>query len=151
MILIIIDVKNSPSKAATTTAGVVTAKTRSRPQQTPWNLSLISEESDVKSSSSDSACSSTSSKKVWLKEEGLLVHNKEQLPKEIDPYNATIVEYMCNNISNVRPIGVLDNSFNSLLITDSTIKLGSVSIYSMYVPISVSVLVCIFVCVAVCG
>ena len=120
-----LDVKSSQS--ITTTATAVIAKTKPRPQQTPWNLSLISEESDVKSSSSDSAGSCASSKKVWLKEEGPLVRNKEQLPKEIDPYDANIVEYMCNNISsNVRPIGVLDNSFNSLLITDSTIKLGIV-------------------------
>ena len=125
-------VKSSESKVTLTT----TANARSRPQQTPWNLSLISEESDVKSSSSscDSAGSCTSSKKVWLKEEGLLVQNRKELANEINPYDANIVEYMCSNISgNVRPIGVLENSFDSLLITDSTIKLG----------------VC--VCVCVCG
>ena len=82
-------VKNSQSKVTTTTGPATVAKTRSRPhdQQTPWNLSLISEESDVKSSSCDSAGSCTSSKKVWLKEEGLVVQNGEELPNEINPYD----------------------------------------------------------------
>ena len=128
------------------------AKTRSRPQQTPWNLSLISEESDVKSSSSscDSASSCTSSKKVWLKEEGLLVENRE-LPNEINPYDANIVEYMCNNIrGNVRPIGVLENSFNSLLITDSTIKLGVCVCMRACLCVCVCVCACMSVCVCAC-
>lgn len=136
-------VKSNESKVTVTT----TAKTRSRPQQTPWNLSLISEESDVKSSSSscDSAGSCTSSKKAWMKEEGLLVHNREELANEINPYDANIVEYMCNNISgNVRPIGVLENSFNSLLITDSSIELG------VYVAGCVCVCVWAHVCAHVC-
>ena len=105
---------------------------------------MISEESDVKSSSSscDSASSCTSSKKVWLKEEGLLVQNREELPNEINPYDANIVEYMCNNVSgNVRPIGVLENSFDSLLITDSTIKLG------VCVCVCVRVRACVHGCV----
>jgi len=120
-------VKSSQSKVTLPTA--TAAKIRSRPQQTPWNLSLISEESDVKSSSSscDSAGSCTSSRNMLLKEEGL--------PNEINPYHANIVEYMCNKINgNVRPIGILEDSFMSLLNTDSTIKLG----------------VCLCVCVSVC-
>ena len=137
-------VKSSQSKVTLTT----TAKSRSRPQQTPWNLSLISEESDVKSSSSscDSAGSCTSSKKVWLKEEGLLVQNREELANEINPYDANIVEYMCNNISgNVKLIGVLENSFDSVLITDSTIKLG---VYTcVYVCVCMCVRVYMFICV----
>ena len=142
-------VKNSQSKVTTTTGAATVAKTRSRPQQTPWNLSLISEESDVKSSSSscDSAGSCTSSKKVWLKEEGLVVQNREELPNEINPYDVNIVEYMCNNISgNVRPIGVLENSFNSLLITDSTIKLS----VCVCVCVGACVCRCVCVCMGVC-
>lgn len=138
-------VKSNDSKVTVTT----TAKTRSRPQQTPWNLSLISEESDVKSSSSscDSAGSCTSSKKAWMKEEGLLVHNREELANEINPYDANIVEYMCNNISgNVRPIGVLENSFNSLLITDSTIELGVYVAGCVYACMCAYVYIYIYVC-----
>ena len=129
-------VKSSESKVTLTT----TAKTRSclsSSSQTPWNLSLISEESDVKSSSNscDSAGSCTCSKKVWLKEEGLLVQNRKKLANEMNPYDANIVEYVCSNISgNARLIGVLENSLNCLLITDCTIKLG----------------VCVFVCACMC-
>ena len=141
-------VKSSESKVTLTT----TAKTRSRPQQTPWNLSLISEESDVKSSSSscDSAGSCTSSKKVWLKGEGPLVQNRKELANEINSNNANIVEYMCSNISgNVRPIGVLQNSLNSLLITDSIIKLGVC--VCVYMCACVYVHVCVCACGCVCA
>ena len=137
------DVKNSK-----TTSNTTSAKTRLRPQQTPWNLSLISEESDVKSSSSscDSAGSCASNKKVWLKEEGLL-HNREELPNEINPYHTNIVEYMCNKImGNVRAIGVLEDYFNPLLTTDSTIKLG---VCVVRVRVRVCVCVCVY-CVCVC-
>ena len=141
-----------------------TANSRSRPQQTPWNLSLISEESDVKSSSSscDSASSCTSRKKVWLKEEGLLVQNREELANEINPFDTNIcVEYMSNGNNtmvsgNVKPIGVSENSFDSLLITDSTIKLGvCVCVYvcmcvCIYICVHVSVRVSVFVYVRMC-
>ena len=61
-------------------------------------------------------------------------------------YDANIVEYMSINISGkVRPIGVLENSLNCLLITDSTIKLG------VCVCARVCVRVCMIVCVYACA
>ena len=69
------------------------------------------------------------------------MQNRKELANEINSNDANIVEYMCSNISgNVRPIGVLQNSFDSLLITDSTIKLG----------VCVCVCVCMWVCMRTC-
>ena len=84
---------------------------------------------------------------MWLKGEGLLVQNRKELANEINPYDANIVEYMCSNISgNVRPIGVLENSFDSLLITDSIIKLG----VCVCVCMCMCVCVCAYMCMSVC-
>ena len=89
---------------------------------------------------------------MWLKEEGLLVQNRKELANEINPYDANIVEYMCSNIiGNVRPIGVLENSFDGLLITDSTIKLGMCVRVCVRVCVYACVHMYVFVCVCVCA
>ncbi|XP_065883553.1 uncharacterized protein [Dysidea avara] len=101
------------------------SRTRSKPQQTPWNLSLISEESDIRSSSSSSSSSSMGSRGAWLKGDKFSSTSREGLPKDINPYHTSIVQYMCNNVSNsIKPPGQLEESFPSLLNTDATITLG---------------------------
>jgi len=108
------------------------SRARSKPQQTPWNLSLISEESDIRSSSSSSSSSSMGSRGAWLKGDKFS-SSREGLPKDINPYHISIVHHMCNSISNnIKPPGQLEESFPSLLNTDASIKLGMFSNFSVH-------------------